>query len=74
LALSLARVTREEIAADYELSIDSFRDDLLAKENTSVLQAMRATLAGLELEPYLLPGGASLADLAAMRQWLLGTD
>jgi hypothetical protein len=72
--LSLAGVTLEEIAADYELSVDSFRDELLAKENTSVQQAIRETLAGLELEPYLLAGGASPADLAALHQRLAGTD
>lgn len=74
LVLALAGFELEEIIADYELSVDSFRDELLAKENTSVQQAMRQTLARLEITPYLLAGGASPADLVAIRQWLVGTD
>lgn len=74
LVLALAGVELEEIVADYELSVDSFRDELLAKENTSVLQAMRETLGGLEFAPYLLAGGASPEDLSALRQRLLETD
>jgi len=72
LVLALGGVRLEEIAADYELSVDAFRDELLAKENTSVQQAMRETIAGLELENYLIKGGASPEDLAALRQRLLG--
>jgi len=74
LVLALAGVALEEIAADYELSVDAFRDELLAKENTSVQQSMRETLAGLELESYLIAGGVSPADITALRQRLLGIN
>ncbi len=74
LVLALAGVTLEEIAADYELSVDAFRDELLAKENSSVQQALHETLAGRELESYLTYGGASPADIAALRQRLLGIN
>lgn len=49
-------------------------NELLAKENTPVQQAMRETLTGLELDRYLLAGGASPEDLAALRQRIVGTN
>ncbi len=74
LVLTLAGVALDEIVADYELSVDSLRDKLLAKENSSVEQAMREALAGLGIESYLLAGGASLGGLAAIRQRFLETN
>jgi len=44
LVLALAGVMLEESAADYEPSVDAFRDELLAKENCSVQPALRQRL------------------------------
>lgn len=72
LLLTLAGVTLDEIIADYELSRDPERDKLLAREKTSVREAITAALEGLKLDDYLIQGGASPDDLAAIRQRLLG--
>lgn len=72
LLLALAGVEPEEILADYVLSPDPYRDELLAREHSSVREAIQSTLAGLDVENYLLAGGASPADLAAIRSRLAG--
>jgi protein-tyrosine phosphatase len=71
LLLALAVVASDEIVADYELSLDRERDELLKGEHTSVRQVLLHSLDGLDLDAYLLGGGASAADLAAVRQRLL---
>jgi protein tyrosine/serine phosphatase len=70
--LGLAGVLPDEIAADYALSPDSFRDELLALHNSSVPAAIRATLSALDLERCLLQAGLTPADLASLRRRLLG--
>ena len=74
--LTLAGVTADEIIADYELSFetspDPYRDELLARENSSVREALIDTLEGLNIDNYLLSGGASQDDLASVRKRLLG--
>jgi protein-tyrosine phosphatase len=72
LLLALAGVTPDEIIADYELSPDPERDELLAREHSSVRDAILGTLAGFNVDSYLSMGGASQADLAAIRKRLLG--
>ena len=72
LLLSLAGVTAEDILADYALSHDPDRDELLASRNTSVREVLLGVLQGLEVESYLRLGGASEADLAAVRRRLVG--
>jgi protein-tyrosine phosphatase len=72
LLLALVGVTPEEILADYELSPDPEREGLLANENTSVREVILSTVAGLDAEAYLLAGGLRQADLAAVRERLLG--
>ncbi len=72
LVLALVRVMPEAIRADYELSTDPERDILLARENSSVQEALSGALAGLELDDYLIQGGASQADLDCIRKKLLG--
>ncbi len=74
VVLSLVGVTLEEIATDYELSVDAIRDKLLARKNTSVRQSLRETLEELDLEQCLLSGGTSPADLVSIRQRLMETD
>ncbi len=72
LLLALVGVIPDEIIADYELSPDPFRDELLAREHSSVREAMLSSLEGLDLDSYLLMGGVSQDDLAAVRKRLLG--
>ena len=71
LLLALAGVAPADIAADYELGLDAYRVELLAREHTSPHEVILATLAGLDAEAYLLAGGLSQADLAAVRTRLL---
>ncbi len=72
LLLTLAGVTLQDILADYELSLDPERDAILARLDTSVRHVLLGVLDGFDVEDYLLLGGASRADLAAVRQRLLG--
>lgn len=72
LLLSFVDVTPDEIIADYELSSDPYRDGFLAREHSSVREAMLDTLEGLDIDSYLLKGGVSQDDLAAVRRRLLG--
>ena len=72
LLLALAGVTPEEIVADYELSVDPSREELLARYNTSVRQSIIDTLAGFDFDEYLRAGGVSPQEIAAVRQRMLG--
>jgi len=72
LLLALVGITPNEIIADYELSPDPKRDEILAREGTSVRQVLLSAIDGLNVNRYLLMGGASADDLAAFRQRLLG--
>lgn len=70
--LALVGVTLDDIIADYELSPDPFRDELLVREHSSVRDAMLSALEGLNIDSYLRMGGVSQDDLAAVRKRLLG--
>ena len=72
LLLALVGVMPDELIADYELSPDPYRAELLAREHSSVREAILSALSGLDVDSYLRLGGASQADLAALRQRLLG--
>jgi hypothetical protein len=76
LLLALVGVTPDEILADYELSFelspDPYRDELLAREHSSVREALLSALEGLNIDRYLCMGGASQEDLVAIRKRLLG--
>ena len=71
LLLALAGVAPDEIVADYELSLDPERDEILARLHSSVREVLLSNLAELHVDSYLYRGGASQADLAAIRQRLL---
>jgi protein-tyrosine phosphatase len=71
LLLALAGVAPDDIIADYELSLDPERDELLKREHTSTREVLLATLAWLDAEVYLRAGGLSQADLDAIRGRLL---
>ena len=72
LLLGFAGVLPDEIVADYELSADPVRDKVLARENTSVRESILGTLDGFDFDGYLRAGGATQADLDAVRARLLG--
>ena len=72
LLLSLADVTPDEIVADYELSTDPERDELLAREHLSTREVLLGALDGLNVDRYLVDGGASQEELASVRKRLLG--
>jgi protein-tyrosine phosphatase len=67
LLLSLAGVSPEDILADYALSIDPEREEMLAHEHTTTREVILATLASLDIDNYLLTGGLSQTDLNAIR-------
>lgn len=70
LLLALAGVKREEILADYALSPDIYREGLLAREHSSVREAIDGALDGLDIVKYLTNGGVSQEDIAAVRKRL----
>jgi protein-tyrosine phosphatase len=76
LLLALVGVTPDDIIADYELSFelspDPYRDELLAREHSSVRDALLSAFEGLNIDGYLSMGGATQDDLAAVRKRLLG--
>ena len=72
LLLALVGVTPDAIIADYELSPNPERDELLAREHCSIRDAILGALAGLDIDSYLGMGGVSQDDLAAVRKRLLG--
>ncbi len=63
LLLALAGVSPEDIVADYELSVDPVREELLASKHTTTRETILATMASLETEKYLLAGGLSQTEL-----------
>ena len=64
----------KDITADYELSADPVRDQLLAERNTNVYEVLQKTLEGIDLEKYLINGGMTEKDIVAIRARLLITD
>ena len=71
LTLALAGVSLEDITADYELSVDSVRDQLLAERNTNAYEVLQKTLNGIHIENYLLEGGMTQNDIEAIRSRFL---
>jgi protein-tyrosine phosphatase len=71
LLLALAGVTPAEILADYELSPDPDRAEILARHQSSVREAILSTVAELDTDRYLAMG-VSQADITAVRKRLLG--
>jgi protein-tyrosine phosphatase len=72
LLLALAGVTLDDIIADYELSPDPERDEILVREHSSVRDAILSALAGLNIDSYLSMGGVVQNELTAVRKRLLG--
>lgn len=74
LLLNLVGVSLQDITTDYELSADPVRDQLLAERNTNAYEVLQQTLAGIDLENYLLNGGMNQTDINAIREKLLETN
>ncbi len=71
LLLAAVGVATDDIIADYELSVDPEREEILAREHTTTRDVILTTLASLNIEPYLRKGGLSQTDLDAVRARLL---
>ena len=71
LLLALVGVSPEDILADYELSIDPEREELLAGQHTTTRATILSTLASLDVESYLCEGGLTQTDLNAIRSRFL---
>jgi protein-tyrosine phosphatase len=68
LLLTLVGVSTEDIIADYELSRDTERDEILANYQTTSRAVIVNTLTGINVDDYLLSGGLSRADIHAIRK------
>jgi protein tyrosine/serine phosphatase len=71
LLLSIAGVVPSDILADYELSLDPVREELLAAQHTSTRDVILSTLEWLDVDNYLLASGLGKADLETVRERLL---
>jgi len=71
LMLALAGVSTEDIVADYEMSPDPERDEILRGRNTSSRNVIIDILANLDVETYLLAAGLNQSDLETARERLL---
>ena len=71
LLLALVGVEPDDIAKDFELSPDPYRDEFLKSKHTSSREVILDTLAGLDVESYSIAGGLSKSDLEAVRERFL---
>ena len=71
LLLTLVGVVAEDIVADYELSSDPERDEILRAHETSSRKVILETIANLNVKTYLLEAGLSPEDLETARERLL---
>ncbi|HEY9716886.1 MAG TPA: tyrosine-protein phosphatase [Trichormus sp.] len=80
LLLALAGVEPDDIASDYELSVDRLnRHDeqkkieiLLAEHDTTARKTILSLLDSVDVESYLLTAGISPSDIQTLRAKLLG--
>ena len=71
LLLALVGVAPEDILADYELSIDPEREEILASEDTTTRDVILNTINQLNTKDYLLSGGLTQTDIDAIHSRLL---
>jgi hypothetical protein len=71
LLLGLVGVTQDDILADYVQSLDPEREEILKAHNTSTREVILETIAGLDVENYLLGGGVTRAELDSVKVRLL---
>ena len=67
LLLSLVGVAPEDILADYELSVDPEREEILANHGTTTRDVILKTISQLNAEEYLLSGGMNKSDIEILR-------
>jgi len=68
LLLSLVGVAPEDILADYALSVDPEREEILANHGTTTRDVILKTVSQLNAEEYLLSGGMTQTDIDAIRR------
>lgn len=71
LLLSLVGVSPEDILADYALSVDLEREEILANHGTTTRDVILKTISQLDAAGYLLSGGLTQNDLNAIRSRFL---
>jgi hypothetical protein len=71
MLLSLLGVPHEDIAADYLLSVDPERDEILSKRNTTSEEVILNTLEALDMHTYLLDAGLSQTEIETIKARLL---
>lgn len=71
LLLTLVGVEPDDILADYELSVDPERDDLLRQHHTTTGEVLMGAIDDLNVKDYLIKGGASKTDLDSLVRRLL---
>jgi protein-tyrosine phosphatase len=82
LLLRLAGAEPDDIASDYELSVDRLRRDaeqqqierLLAEHDTTARKIILSLLDSIDVETYLLAAGVSASDIQRLLKRLLGDD
>ena len=67
ILLSLVGVAAEDILADYALSVDPEREEILAKHGTTTRDVILKTISQLNAEEYLLSGGMNNSDIESLR-------
>jgi protein-tyrosine phosphatase len=71
LLLALVGVSEEDIVADYELSIDPERDEILGANGTTTRNVILDTLSSFNAESYLLSAGLSQSVIQTARERFL---
>jgi len=81
LILGLAGVASSDIAADWAMSVERLRprdpsyegflNELLARENTSVIESIEQTLSSVDIGERLLRGGLAAKDITAIQDRLV---
>ncbi|MBK9927321.1 MAG: tyrosine-protein phosphatase [Anaerolineales bacterium] len=67
LLLASVDVAPEDILADYALSVDPEREEILANHGTTTRDVILKTVSQLNAEEYLLSGGLSKTDIETLR-------
>lgn len=73
LLLSLVGVSPEDILADYALSVDPEREEILANHGTTTRDVILKTINQLDTENYLIQGGMTQHDIDALKERILET-
>jgi hypothetical protein len=66
LLLALVRAVLDELLDDYELSPDLERNALLARQQSSVREAILSSQEGFNVESYLQTGGSGQSEITTV--------